>query len=97
MRQEQMSTKINKTYITGKVSQRTSTISHQLSLIPPKSKVSKENIIMHKTSNSHNSLISQRKSVVQSADYSTLKDLQEALIDFMNCQTRKLTFNDVQL
>lgn len=51
---------------------------------------------MHKTSNSHKSLISQRKSVIQLADFSTLKDLQEASIDFMNCQTRKLTFNDVQ-
>jgi hypothetical protein len=87
MRQEQMSTKINKTYITGKVSQRTSTISHQLSLIPPKSKVSKENIIMHKTSNSHNSLISQPNPMVQSAELPPKRDLQEACIDFMNYQS----------
>ena len=52
---------------------------------------------MHKTSNSHNSLISQPNPMVQSAELSTKQDLQESSINFMNYQTRNLTFFEAQV
>ena len=82
--QEQMFTKINKPHIIGILVQRTSTISNQFDLILPNLRDSNGNILVHQTSNRHNFLISQPNSVVQSADYSTLKDLSKAYINFMN-------------
>ena len=52
---------------------------------------------MHKTSNSHNSLISQPNPMVQSAELSTKQDLQESSINFTSYQTRNLTFFEAQV
>ena len=66
--QEHFLTKINKPYIIGKVFQCTLTISNQFNLIPPKLKDSKGNILVHETSNPHNSFISSWISTIQLAD-----------------------------
>ena len=88
---EQISTKSHKPYINGKVFPSTSWISHPLILTLPNLTGSIQNMFMHQNSNHHNSLISQRKLMIQLAEFSTKQDLSKSSINFMNHWIRKLT------